>query len=467
MRVMRDAVNHFGESDTIAAIATAPGEAGIAVIRVSGPASLHIADAVMKVNGRKPSDRPSGTFTHGHVVNHLDKSEHADEAICLIFRAPRSYTGEDVMEIQCHGGRHAAERTLRAALGAGARLAEPGEFTRRAFLNGKMDLLQAEAVLDLIKARSDSAANMAVRQLNGMLTAWTTTCYSELVSTLAILEANLDFADEEVPAIDTRAEVDRLGSSVAHMQEMLATWSEGRLIREGALLVIAGQPNAGKSTLMNRLLNLERSIVSETPGTTRDVVEDTVLLNGIEVRIADTAGLRATECAIEQEGIRRAKKAIRGADAVLYVVDGSRPVQVGDHEHLRETGIDRTILVLNKSDLGIEYRAEWMAEVQKAACSAKTGVGFDSLVDAIKARICSHSDGMHPVMISGRHKEILDGVLTHTIKAREILAEGKSEGLVLAASQLHTAVDLLGTMTGKNYTEDLLDTIFSRFCIGK
>jgi tRNA modification GTPase len=454
-------------ADTIAAIATAPGEAGIAVIRISGPASLSVADAVFNVQGKPPSARAAGTFAHGFVVNPREKAEHADEAVCLIFRAPRSYTGEDVVELQCHGGRHAAERTLRCVLNAGARLAEPGEFTRRAFLNGRMDLLQAEAVLDLIKARSDVAASMAVRQLDGVLTEWAQTCWENLISTLADLEVGLDFPDEDVPAVDNCRAAKQLEDTATSLSNMLETWGEGRLLREGALLVIAGQPNAGKSTLMNRLLNHDRSIVSDTPGTTRDVVEDMVVVNGVALRIADTAGLRDTDCTVEKEGIRRAKKAMQGADVVLYVVDGSVDVGVNDLAHLREAGIERTILVINKSDLGVKYRAEWLTGIQTVPCSAKTGVGMDSLLATIAGRLGSHIGGAHPVMISSRHKGILDGVLSHVVEARKILGKRDSEGLVLAASHLRSATELLGTMTGRNYTEDLLDSIFSRFCIGK
>jgi tRNA modification GTPase len=455
-------------NDTIAAIATAPGESGIAVIRVSGPASLSVADTVLRIHGSPPSARPAGTFVHGHVVAPAEQEgEYADEAICLIFRAPRSYTGEDVVELQCHGGRYAAERTLRSTLAAGARLALPGEFTRRAFLNGRMDLLQVEAVLDLIKARSDSAASMAVRQLDGVLSNWMQTCWNAIVSTLAAIEVNLDFPDEDVPVVDSDRAVRQLNDTSASLREMLRTWSEGRLLREGGLLVIAGQPNAGKSTLMNRLLNHDRSIVSELPGTTRDVVEDTIFINGVAVRIADTAGLRETDCMIEKEGIRRARKVMQGADVVLYVVDGSVDTSDTDFADLSEVGIGRAILVINKSDLGIRYRTGWQSDIQCVTCSAKTDAGMDILLAAISGRLGANIGGTHPVMISGRHKEILDGVLGHVAKAKEILEERTEEGYVLAASQLHSAVHLLETMTGRNCTEDLLDSIFSKFCIGK
>jgi tRNA modification GTPase len=480
---MRDAVKHFGAhpkaqpagshaagetcGDTIAAIATASGEAGIAVIRVSGPSSMAIADAVLDARGRRPSSMRGGTFLHGTVNDPSGMHGRADEAVCLIFRAPHSYTGEDVVELQCHGGRVAAERVLKAALAGGARVAEPGEFTRRAFLNGRMDLLQAEAVLDLIRARSDAAATMALRQLDGVLTDWATVLYDGIMSTLAEMEADLDFPEEDVPDPDTSEVANRLTAIAGAVREALATSRPGRLAREGALMVIAGQPNAGKSTLMNRLLNHERSIVSDVPGTTRDVVEDTLVINGVAVRVADTAGLRDTACDIEKEGIRRARKAMDGADVVLYVVDGSQPPSVADLDGIKQAGVDRTILVLNKSDLGIRHRADWPTTVQCVAVSARTGAGEEDLITLVSSKIGTLGDAAHPVMVAERHREILDGVLGHLVRAREILASQGSDRIVLAASELHGAVDLLGTMTGRNYTEDLLDSIFGRFCIGK
>jgi tRNA modification GTPase len=455
-------------TDSIAAIATAPGEAGIAVIRVSGPTSLSVADFVFKVREKPPSAMAPGTFAYGHVINPSEQGAvHADEAICLVFRSPRSYTGEDVVELQCHGGRCAAERTLQAVISAGARLAAPGEFTRRAFLNGRMDLLQAEAVLDLIRARSDAAASMAVRQLEGDLTNWTRRCYDGIISTLAELESGLDFSEEDVSAADIDGAAMQLEETATSLKEMLKTWDEGRFLREGALLVIAGHPNAGKSTLMNRLLNHDRSIVSETPGTTRDVIEDAIVINGIPVRVADTAGLRETDCLIEKEGIRRARRAMQGADAILYVVDGSMVAVADDLAQLREAGIERTILVVNKSDLGVRYRADWLANIQSVTCSALTDAGIDSLLATIATKLSLHASVSHPVMISRRHKEIVTGVLSHVLSAERILKEGRSEGHVLAASQLHSAAELLGTMTGSNYTDELLDSIFSKFCIGK
>jgi tRNA modification GTPase len=453
--------------DTIAAIATASGEAGIAVIRISGPSSMAIADAVLDARGRRPSAMRGGTFIHGTVNDPSGTQGRADESVCLIFRAPHSYTGEDVVELQCHGGRLAAERVLKAVLTAGARVAAPGEFTRRAFLNGRMDLLQAEAVLDLIRARSDSAATMALRQMDGALTIWANGCYDDVICTLAEIEAGLDFPEEDVPDPDTLAVADKVLVVAGSIRDMLATSRAGRLVREGAILVIAGQPNAGKSTLMNRLLNHERSIVSDVPGTTRDVVEDTLVINGVAVRVADTAGLRDTACAIEKEGIRRARKAMDTADIVLYVVDGSQPPTSTDLSGIKHAGIDRTILVMNKSDLGTQGRAEWPATVPCVQLSARTGAGEEDLLALLSSKIGMLGDATHPVMISERHREILDGVLGHVLRAQEILAVQGSDRLVLAASELHCAVDLLGTMTGRNYTEDLLDSVFGRFCIGK
>ena len=276
-----------------------------------------------------------------------------DEVLLLIMRSPQSYTAEDVIELQGHGGNVAAKRILRRALDAGARMAEPGEFTKRAFINGRIDLLQAEAVLDLVHAGSDRAAAAAIEQLEGKLSCSFNEIYDSLVSVAADLEATLDFPDDELPE-STMPELSRRlnDSRILRIGNLISTWDEGHILREGALVVISGKPNVGKSTMMNTLLGRDRAIVSQIPGTTRDTIEERYVLDGIPLRLVDTAGLRETQCEIEQEGVRRARAQLQKADLHLYLVDASTPLDDDDRDHLAALKSEKCVVVLNKSDLG-------------------------------------------------------------------------------------------------------------------
>jgi tRNA modification GTPase len=316
-------MQNLEHNSTVAAIATASGPAGIAVVRISGPDAGRIADAVTKCHGKAPSARQPGSFFHAQIVNPADGAV-VDDAIVLVFRAPVSFTGEDVVEIQGHGGDVPARRVLAAVLAAGATPAPPGEFTRRAFLNGKLDLTQAEAVMDFVQARSEQAALTAQAQLRGLLGREIDICYEAVANLRADIEAQLDFEADVLPPSVPALAKQRLWQNIESIKRLRLTWRDGHLLRTGALVVICGCPNVGKSSLLNALLGKDRAIVSSIAGTTRDVIEESIVLEGIIVRLVDTAGLRDTSCPIEKDGVSRAQAIIKQSDAIIYVLDSSQ-----------------------------------------------------------------------------------------------------------------------------------------------
>ncbi|MBL7115365.1 MAG: tRNA uridine-5-carboxymethylaminomethyl(34) synthesis GTPase MnmE [Kiritimatiellae bacterium] len=458
--------------DTIAALCTAPGKAAISIVRVSGPGAFDVADAVFRGSGPKPSERTAGTFLHGfvHGADTIVDSEgqDLDEVILLLYRAPQSYTREDVVELQGHGGQAAARRILAAVLEAGARLAGPGEFTRRAFLNGRIDLVQAEAVMDLINAQSNRAANCAIDQLEGHLSSYIGDTYNKILSTAADLEAVLDFDDGELPTPILPEIMERLKSSMVSINAVLKTWEEGRLLREGAVVVIAGRPNVGKSSLLNRLLGSDRAIVTDVPGTTRDTVEETLIVHGVPMRLVDTAGLRDTDCRIEQEGITRTQGMLSRADLTLYLVDAAMGPVDDDIQQLEACDNSTTVLVANKCDLAanlLELRTgTWEIEAQ---VSAATGQGIERLTELMAERLGVSADDATGIYISERHRMGLLNAKKHCEAAIEQLGS-EDEGLIVtAATELRSALEGLGEIIGKRYDTALLDRIFSRFCIGK
>lgn len=453
-------------SDTIAAIATAPGEGGIAIVRISGPASLQVADAVFRCRPPLPSQRAAFTCVPGQVVEADGRV--LDEALLLIFRAPRSFTREDVVELQGHGGPAVTRQVLRRVLEAGARIAEPGEFTRRAFLHGRIDLVQAEAVLDLIRARTDRAAAAAVDQLQGSLTRQVNDLYDGCLLAAANLEATLDFSDQELPDNVLEGIEQRLESLETKIKDLLASWNEGHLLRDGATVVIAGRPNVGKSTLLNTLLGKDRAIVSEHPGTTRDFIEEDFVLQGIAMNLVDTAGLRSTECAIEREGIRRTEDRLTRADLFLYVVDSSQNIHEEDLRRIKSLDSSRCIVVANKQDLVIENNIYPFAGYSIVQISLKKGTGLDKLKKTMVEKLQSApSSPTQHAAISERHRKLLDEALASVQEARAQLAGRLEADTALAAQALRDAVADIGLIIGREYQEDLLDSIFSRFCIGK
>ncbi|MFH1970721.1 MAG: tRNA uridine-5-carboxymethylaminomethyl(34) synthesis GTPase MnmE [Verrucomicrobiota bacterium] len=451
-------------SDTIAAIATAPGEAGIAIIRISGAESLTVADRIFSHAGEPPSHRAPGAFMRGFVKSdgHI-----IDEALLLVMRTPHSYTREDVVEIQCHGGFVSARRILQTILAIGVRLAEPGEFTKRAFLNGRIDLVQAEAVLDLIRAQSDRSAAAAVEQLEGSLSASFNDVYDNTLRVCADLEAALDFSEDDAPPALIPESIVQAHKILEQINDMLATWEEGHLLREGALVVISGRPNVGKSTLLNALLGRNRAIVSPVPGTTRDTLEEMIILEGIPIRLVDTAGLRTTTCAIEQESIRRARSHMQKADLHLYIIDASKPLDSEDGSHLKSLKAEKSIVIINKIDLGALIQEKDTAGFINIKAQLNSGKGLKEIQNRIIEQLGLTYSGQPHAAIAERHNEILQKSYTDIKEALKILASGQDESIVLAVSHLRFAIESLGQITGKIYHAELLNSIFSRFCVGK
>jgi|694.fasta_scaffold03273_10 tRNA modification GTPase len=458
-------------AQTIAALATAAGPAGVAVIRISGPEAFAVADRVARCAGQSPSQRPAGTFFHATFSDGA-AGEALDDGIVLIFRAPRSYTGEDTVELQGHGGAVVARQVLQAVFHAGAVPAGPGDFTRRAFLNGRLDLTQSEAVLDVIQAQTGRAARAAREQATGALRRRVEAIYERLTAVCADVETLLDFEEGEIAPHFLEAAQTELGAVITEGQTLLATWSEGHVLRDGVLTVIAGRVNAGKSSLLNALLGRERAIVSETPGTTRDTIEEGYNLNGIPLRLADTAGIRDAACAVEREGIARARQLMETADWVIYVVDGTTPPNETDREAIAALPMDRMIVAVNKADRpdcagNAELAAALNLPVAVAMprCSAITPDGVRSVAEVLQAKLEASAGTHEAVAISQRHAVELTTANAAIRRATSLLKT--QDGLVLATIPLREAAEALGRITGRIFSDDLLDTVFMRFCVGK
>jgi tRNA modification GTPase len=451
--------------DTIAAIATPLGEGGLAVVRISGAQTFAIADKIFLPVGKssiKPSAATSHTIQFGKIVR---AGKTIDEVLLAILRAPRTFTRENTVEISCHGGILPAKLVLDAILENGARLAEPGEFTRRAFLNGRIDLAQAEAVADLIHSRTELALAAANEQLAGKLSQRINELRDDLMKTLAHVEAHIDFPDEDISP-DTKAQLlKRLENGIAFMDELLRTANEGQILRRGIRAAIVGRPNAGKSSLLNQLLGHDRAIVSPIPGTTRDTIEETANIRGLPVVFIDTAGLREGRDEIEVEGIRRSRETLENAELILHVLDASEPLTSADEIYLAEFAAKKIILVRNKTDLPIKLELPNDSRLVDISCLS--GQGIEALKDAIKNLVWAGKieAGMLQVMINSRHQEALGRARAAALQTIQALRA--DESLELVALDLRIAVNAVGEIVGKTATEDLLDSIFSQFCIGK
>lgn len=453
--------------DTIAAISTPLGEGGLAVLRLSGPEAVAIADRCFQPAGRgalRLTEAPSHTLHYGRLHR---QGQVVDEVLAAVMRAPRTYTREDVVEFSCHGGWLTARLALETVLAAGARLAHPGEFTRRAFLHGRLDLTQAEAVADVIHARTELALAAAQEQLSGKLAQRIRRLRQELLHTLAHIEAHLDFPEEDL-APDSREQLgERLAAAQRFMQELLRTAREGRLLRQGIRAAIVGRPNVGKSSLLNLLLGHDRAIVSSVAGTTRDTIEETANIRGLPVVFVDTAGLRETADVIEAEGVRRSQEALRRAELVLQVLDVSEPLTAVDQHYLDALSGRPRVVVCNKSDLPAQWSLPPDYPSPVAPVSCVTGAGLEALKDAIKGLLWQGEvrAEMLEVMINARHQDALRRALEAAENAHRALADNAS--LECVALDLRIAVNTVGEITGQTATDDLLDTIFSQFCIGK
>lgn len=455
-------------TDTIAAIATPLGQGGLAVIRISGGAAFAIADRCFAPAGRqaqRPSAAGSHTVHYGHVVR---EGRPIDEVLLTLFRAPRTFTREDVVEISCHGGVVSTQEVLRTVLAAGARVAEPGEFTKRAFLNGRIDLTQAEAVADLIHAQTELALAAAQEQLEGKLSQRIHSVRDDLVKTLAHVEAHLDFPDEDIQPDTQEQLLLRLQGAAGAMETLLNTAQEGQLLRRGIRAAIIGRPNSGKSSLLNQLLGQDRAIVSPIPGTTRDTIQETANIRGIPVVFIDTAGLRESDDAIEREGIRRSLASLATAELILLVIDRSEPLSDADQARLVELATRKVVVVCNKADLArrLELPATF-SQHPMVETSCSDGGGIESLKDTIcrLARNGELNPEMSQVTINSRHQEALRRAREATLQAAHALRQGMT--LEVVAMELRIAVNAVGEIVGKTTTEDLLDSIFSQFCIGK
>ena len=458
-------------NDTIAAISTPMGEGGIALVRLSGPDALTVADAVFRApNGAAPSSCESHTVHYGRVFA-PGADDAADEVMLSVLRSPRTYTREDVVEIGCHGGLSAGRKVLEACLASGARLAEPGEFTKRAFLNGRIDLAQAEAVLDIIRSETDASRRAAMAQLKGGLSGKVKALRAAILDAAAKIELTIDFPQED--AVFPSWEEIEHEISAAHdsIKDMLATCGKGMMLRHGASVVICGRPNTGKSSLMNALLRHDRVIVSPQPGTTRDVIEEAVELSGIKVRISDTAGIIETTDRVELEGIKRSREKLAAADAVIFMLDLSCPLSEKDDGIFTAIKDKRTVVAANKCDLtpawdvkeaGTRFGGQGIIRV-----SALKGSGLDEIEEELSKKLLGGAaDGPEgPVITNLRHKELLDRA-SECLK-RSLRGSNGGDNAELPASDLKEAVHCLGLITGESVEDGVLDRIFSQFCIGK
>ena len=439
--------------ETIAAISTAAGEAAIALVRVSGEHAIEIADKVFRGKER-PSDLQSQTQHLGAIV---ENGAVIDQVMLAVHRTPSSYTGEDLVEISCHGGALVTARVLETCLHAGARAARPGEFTERAYLNGKIDLTQAEAVIDLIRAQTDLALRSATEQLSGRLGEQFRNLRQQLIEIIAHIEASMDFPEEGISPDDVTTIRSRLLSLEGEIDKLIATAETGRILREGLRVVIFGATNAGKSSLLNRLLGFDRAIVSEVHGTTRDFIEERINLRGIALRLFDTAGLRPPENLVEREGIARTQRTLETADLRVHIVDANapRPANFATNSH--------ELLILNKSDL-LEH-ADW-SSAGAIRISCKTGAGLPELADEIYRQIGgANLNTESSLAINARHREQLRRASNAT--ARALAAIGAGATPEMFAIDLHEAQHAIDELLGGGDEEAVRDAIFSQFCIGK
>jgi len=447
----------LGQDQTIAAISTPAGEGAIALVRISGPGAIAIADQIFR-GKEKPRCFASHVQHFGEIVHRSGTL--IDEVMMSIHRSPASYTGEDMVEITCHGGTLVSAKILEACLQAGARGAHPGEFTERAFLNGKMDLTQAEAVMDLIRARTDLALRSATEQLEGKLGQQIRVIRDDVIGILAHIEASIDFSEEGIAPDEGEKLRARVESVRVQISALLDTAATGRILREGVRVVIYGATNAGKSSLLNRFLGYERVIVSETHGTTRDTIEETVNLRGIPIRLLDTAGLRMSESEIEREGIARTERSLKMADLRLHVVDRNAPRPTHFDQGTRNGS---EIVILNKSDLS-EHRDWTNFEAIRISCA--TGAGVAELENELLARIGREKlRSESAVAINTRHRDCL----RRALEACDRTATALNEGIALeyVAVDLNDALHALGEVIGAVNVEQILDSVFSQFCIGK
>ncbi|NLW92571.1 MAG: tRNA uridine-5-carboxymethylaminomethyl(34) synthesis GTPase MnmE [Syntrophomonadaceae bacterium] len=456
--------------DDIAAISTPPGEGGIAIVRLSGNGVIEKMNPLFRPRreGTSLAGRPSHTLTLGWIID--DRGEIIDEVLVGIMKCPRSYTGEDVVEINCHGGSLPARRCLERVLSAGFRLAEPGEFTRRAYLNGRLDISQAEAVIDIIRAKSDKGMRLAQQQLSGMNFSYIANLEDGLTRINAMIEASIDFPDE-VGEPDYDEVEGRLQEILSKLDSLINAARRAEVYREGISIAICGKPNVGKSTLLNTLLRKEKAIVTEIPGTTRDVIEDYINVRGIPVKIMDTAGIRFTEDQVEKIGVERSREAIKAADLVLFLLDVETGITAEDREIFSQIHTQNIIVMVNKEDL-IEKKIDetslkgMFPGLPIIRGSAREEIGIDELEESIEKLVLSGQTGSDnlEIMVSTRQRSALERARQQVLDTRDGLREAPLDCLGV---DLGGAMEALGEITGKNLKEEAIDRIFHDFCIGK
>lgn len=458
----------YDTTDTIAAIATPLGESGIGVIRISGSKAYDVGDAIFQSKSSLPlAQRRDRSIQYGLIVD--DDGKAVDEVILLIMKGPRSYTAEDVLEIQCHGGRQSLSEILGLVLRHGARLANPGEFTQRAFVNGRIDLAQAEAVMDVIQAKSAQGLTSAVSQLEGRLSRVVGDMRLHLTDFITRLEVTVDYPEEDLEEI----EVPDIAGAIREMEQrldaMLAESKSGRMMRDGVMAAIAGTPNAGKSSLLNRFLETERAIVTDVPGTTRDVIEEWISIQGVPICLVDTAGIRSTDDTVEQIGVRRAKEYMERADIILVVVDQSRPLQEEDRQILETARGRQALIVLNKEDLQPAFETEELQSygLPLLSISASTGAGMGELKDAMLSLALQQglTAAQSALLANTRHIELVRQSREALQRALDTIEAGMPVDCAIV--DIREAWELLGSITGDTVHDDIIEEIFSRFCLGK
>ncbi len=458
------------EEETIAAIATPIGESGIGIVRISGPLAEPIGQRLFQPK-RDPSYLTSHHFHYGEIID-PETGSAIDEVLIVLMKAPKTYTREDVLEIHCHGGYLILQKVLELTLKQGARMAQPGEFTKRAFLNGRIDLTQAEAVIDLIKAKTLMSLEIANQQRRGRLYQEIALLREKLVDGLALIEAHIDFPEEEIEAVSSEKMVKDLRQLIQQLEGWVASFEEGRLFREGVSCAIIGKTNVGKSSLLNVLLKEDRAIVTPIPGTTRDVIEEVLNIQGIPVRLMDTAGLRKAVESIEQEGVRRTRERVADSDFILLMLDGSRKLDEDDREIFKEVNGKKKVVAVNKNDLPSEVSVEevkgWFREDPIVSISALRNEGIDDLKEAIYSSLLHREirfSNEYLVVANVRHKVALVQTRDNLLNAVKGLEEGIS--LEFIAFEIRSALEALGEIGGETATEEVLNRIFEQFCIGK
>jgi tRNA modification GTPase TrmE len=466
---MSEGMKLMKENDTIAAIATGIGEGGIAIIRVSGEDAISIVSKIFRgKNNKKLDDIKPYTLRYGNIIS-LESNEVIDEVLVSFMKAPKSFTAEDTIEINCHGGIVSTNKLLQEVIMAGARIAEPGEFTKRAFLNGRIDLSQAEAVIDIIRAKTDLAMKSALMQSEGHISKEIRILRNKFLEIIAHIEATVDFPEDDLEEVTSDSVKQNLKIIIEKIDKLIQSSDEGRIIREGLNAVIVGKPNVGKSSLLNALLQEKRAIVTEIPGTTRDVIEEYINLDGIPIKIIDTAGIRLTEDLVEKIGVEKSKQKIDEADLIIMMFDLSRDINDEDREIINYIKDKKYIILLNKADLQKKLEIDKVEVLNRENIihiSTKTGEGLDLLKDKVKNMFFNGDIMATDLMVTNsRHKQALIKAKQKSYDALETLENNLS--IDLASIDARDAWYHLGEITGETVEEDIIDKIFSEFCIGK